>query len=189
MRPLNNREKRTLRIGGLVVAVYLAGFVLLQAWKIGQGRRAEYQRMVREYALLSEKVAIHQEKAKVAGELMEEMRMDPMSLSRTTLVAAATAAIHQSAMKGGIQLGPVRETPSSAGARELSAVQLEAVGPVPAILSFLQGIGTLGFPLIADSVQFTAEQRPGQVKMNVTIVLLDFAQWKTSEDRSDARTL
>jgi hypothetical protein len=43
----------------------------------------------------------------------------------------------------------------------------------------LAGLNRIGFPLVVDSVQFTPDNtRPGQVRMNLTVIILDFAQPK-----------
>ena len=60
-------------------------------------------------------------------------------------------------------------------------MQLEGAGPVPAVTAFLHRLDTLGFPLIVDSVQLSPEPRPGMLKLNLTIIILDFDQWKKEE--------
>ena len=58
-------------------------------------------------------------------------------------------------------------------------MQIEGSGAVPAVMSLLHNLESLGYPLIIDSVQLTTDpMRPGQVKLNLTIVVLDFEQWK-----------
>jgi hypothetical protein len=187
MRPLNDREKRTVRIGGLSIAIYLVLFFGLQVWKQAQRQRDAYRQLLRDATALREKLTVYADKASVTGDLMEQFKFDPAKISRATLVAEATAAIHQSALSGGMQLGPIRETPARAAARELSAVQLEGMGPVPAVLRFLETVGNLGFPLVADSLQLSpAPGGPGMVKMTVTLVILDFDQWKANQEKPHA---
>ena len=49
-------------------------------------------------------------------------------------------------------------------------------------IDFLQ---TLGYPLILDSVQISSDpMRPGMIKLNLTIIILDFEQWKSEETRN-----
>jgi len=96
-------------------------------------------------------------------------------------VADASAAIQKAAQSGKVQLGPIRETPGRSSAKELASIQLEGVGPVPAIMGFLHQLGSLGYPLVVDAVQLTPENKPGSLKMNLTIVILDFEQWKKDE--------
>ena len=105
--------------------------------------------------------------------------MDPARLTRSTLVGEASVAIQKAAAGSGIQMGPVRESPARLSSRELASLQLEGIGPVPAVMGLIDRIGTLGYPLIIDSVQITPEARgPGRVKLNLTIVILDFDHWK-----------
>lgn len=76
-----------------------------------------------------------------------------------------------------VQVGPVRESPARPSSKELATVQLEGTGPVPAVMGLLSRLESVGFPLIIDSVQLTPDMRPGQLKVNLTILILDFDQW------------
>jgi len=69
----------------------------------------------------------------------------PAKLSKPTLVADASAAIQKAATSGGVQLGPIRESAARPSAKELAAMQLEGLGPIPALLSFLYRLETLGY--------------------------------------------
>ena len=109
--------------------------------------------------------------------LMDAARMDPSRLSRTSLVAEASSAIQKAALSGGIQVGPVRESPGRPASKELASMQMEGTGPVPAVMNLLSRLETVGFPLIIDSVQLTPDMRPGQLKVNLTILILDVDQW------------
>ena len=187
MRTLTDRERRTLRFGGIGIAVYLVLFFGLQAWKFAERRRADYRRLQLEATTLNDKLAGYDEKVRMTKDLMEAFRMDPGKLSRTSLVAQASAAIQQAAMQGGVQLGPVRETPSRGSGKELTGMQLEGMGPAPSILRFLETLGTLGYPLVTDTIQFgIAPMGPGQVKVSLTLLILDFEQWKADPRRPDA---
>jgi hypothetical protein len=99
-----------------------------------------------------------------------------------SLVAEASAAIQKAASSGGIQLGPIRESPARTSSKELASMQLEGTGPIPAAMGLLHRLQSLGYPLIVDSVQITPDAtKPGMVKLNLTIIILDFEQWKTEE--------
>ncbi len=81
-------------------------------------------------------------------------------------------------------------------------MQLEGMGPVPALMDFLHRLEGLGYPLIIDSLQFSIETgRPGgagggggpaapmgpggpggpPLKMSLSIVILDYEAWKKQE--------
>ena len=61
-------------------------------------------------------------------------------------------------------------------------MQLEGSGPIPAVMTLLHRLPTLGFPLVVDSLQITPEAaKPGVVKLNLTIIILDFESWKNAE--------
>ena len=51
-----------------------------------------------------------------------------------------------------------------------------------AAMSLLHNLPNLGYPLVMDAVQITPDpMRPGQVKLTLTIIVLDFEQWKKAE--------
>jgi len=182
MRALTASEQRTIRIGAALLAVY---FLALGGWKVAsffERRRVEYIRLVEEAQALKEQIRKYESKADAAKKLMEAFKLDPARLSRTTMVAEASAAIQKAAAAGGVGVGPIRESPARAGNKELATVQLEATGPPTAVTSLLGRLESLGFPMIVESVQMTAEpMRPGAVKVNLTIVILDFEQWKKED--------
>ncbi len=186
-RPLTDRERRLLRFGGMGTAIYLVLFFGLQVWTFAERRRADYRRLLGEASVWNDKLAVYDEKVRMTQDLMERFRMDPGKLSRTSLVAQASAAIQQAAMQGGVQLGPVRETPSRAAGKELTGIQMEGMGPAASVLGFLETLGTLGFPLVTETVQLSpAPMGPAQVKVSLTLMLLDFEQWNAAERRPDA---
>ena len=52
-------------------------------------------------------------------------------------------------------------------------------------MAFLHNLQSLGYPLVIDSVQIHGDpSKPGAVKISLTIVILDFDQWK-GEERSN----
>jgi hypothetical protein len=60
-------------------------------------------------------------------------------------------------------------------------MQFEGSGPIPAVTGLLNRMQSLGYPLIIDSVQITPDNRPGMVKVSLTIVILNFDRWKNPE--------
>ena len=179
MRPLTKREQRTIRIGAAIVAVYLLASGGVEVGRYCERARVDYARLTREAQNLKQQVHKYESKTEAARKLMETFKMDPARLSRTTMVAEASAAIQKAAAAGGVAVGPMRESPARSANKELATVQMEATGAPPAVTALLGRLETLGFPLIIDNVQMTAEpMRPGAVKVNLTIVILDFDQWK-----------
>ncbi len=177
MRALTPHEKRTIRIGAIVLAALFVLFGLSHAAKSVAHRRADYQQLVRQADRLKEEVQLYNDRALAVKKLMESSRLDPAKLSPTSVVAHASAAIQRLALSAGVQVGPVRESPARPSSKELSSVQIEGTGPVPAVVGLLNRLESVGFPLIIDSVQLSSDMRPGQTKVNLTILILDFDQW------------
>jgi hypothetical protein len=177
MRTLTPHEKRTVRFGAAVIVIYLLVFGGLQVWRYFVRCRADYQQLVNQADRLKQEVRLYDDRVSVVKKLMESLRLDPAKLARTSVVAEASAAIQKAALSGGVLVGPVRESPARPSSKELATVQLEGTGPVPAVMGFLSRLESVGFPLIIDSVQLTPDMRPGQLKVNLTILILDFDQW------------
>ncbi len=177
MRTLTHHERRTVRFGAAVIVIYLLLFGGFQAWKYLAKCRADYAQLVSQADRLKQEVLLYDDRALVVKKLMESLHLDPANLSRTSVVAQASAAIQKAAMSGGVQVGPIRESPARPSSKELASVQLEGTGPVPAVMGLLNRLEGIGFPLIIDSVQLTPDMRPGQLKVNLTILILDFDYW------------
>jgi len=181
MRTLTDHEKRTIRFAVVGISIYLVLFGGLRCWKYLENKRADYQRLVQEATGLRQEVRPYEDKVLLVKKLMESLRIDPAKLSRASVVGAASDAIQKAAATGGLKLGPIRESPARASTKELASMQLEGSGPVPAVTTFLHRLENLGYPMIVDSVQLSPEPRPGMLKLNLTIIILDFDQWKKEE--------
>ena len=185
MPALSESEKRTIRIATVAISIYLVLFFGWRGSKQLEKGRAEYLRLAQDAQNVKRQLQPYENKALLLTKLKETYRLDPQKLSKVTLVAEASAAIQKAAQSGGIQLGPIRESPARASGKELASMQLEGVGQVPAILAFLHRLETLGFPLVIDSLQINPETRgPGMIKLNLTIVILDYEQWKIEQVRN-----
>jgi hypothetical protein len=181
MRPLTDREKLMVRLAVAGIVIYLA---LFYGFGFFGKKHSEYQQLVAEAKNLRQQILPYQDKALVAKKLMDDFHLDPAKLKKGTVVSDASAAIQKAAKSGGLQLGPIRESPSRGSGKALATVQLESSGQVPAVLTFLASLNSIGFPVVVDSVQFTADNsRPGQVKLNLTIIILDFDQQKSDQPK------
>ncbi len=182
MRSLSASEKRTIRIASSVLGAYFIFFCCQHVWKYFAGQRGGYLKLVEEADKLRTELRPYQDKVEVARKLMEDFNMDPNKLSKTSVVAEASSAILKAAASAGVQLGPIRETAARSSNKELSSMQLDCTGPVPAVLAFLKRFDGIGFPIILDSVQLSPEpSRPGALKLHLGMVVLDFDQWKGEE--------
>ena len=179
MANLSDKDKRTLRLGGIAIAVYLALFGLFQGFKWAGAKRAAYQKLLADAQTLRVQISPYESKSTRLRQLMERSNLDPAKLNPATVVAEANAAIQKAAMSGGVQLGPIRETVSKSSEKDMASIQLDATGQAAPIMTFLQRLQTLGFPLVLDTVQINAAPGgPGMLKLHVGIVILDFEQWK-----------
>lgn len=176
------REKRTVRLAAIGIAVYLAVFAGYQAVKFCASKRAEYDKLTAQAIALKAEVRRYDDKIAVVKKLMEKYQMDPAKLKKSTLVAESSSAIQKAAMGSGFGLGPIHETQGRSSGKELATIQFEGSGPVKAAVSLMSRLETLGYPLVIDSAQFSANpMMPGQLKLKLTVVILDFDQWLKEE--------
>jgi hypothetical protein len=181
MRALTPQEKRTIRVGIILVGIYLLAFCGFQMWKSLEKRRVEYQQLVSDARDLRLQIQSYQNKADVVKKLMEDFHLDPGRLTNETVVAQASSAIQKAASSTGIQVGAIHETATRPSTDAVASMQFEGSGPVPAIAGLLSRMQMLGFPVIIESVQLTPDMRPGNLKVSLTITILDFKNWKNSE--------
>jgi hypothetical protein len=179
MRTITDQEKRTIRLAGGAIIVYLACFFGVTGWGRLSAGRKDYLAMVESARKLKQDIQLYRDKAEKLASLMEKARFDPANLDRAKLVAQASAAIQKAGTGGGLQFGPIRETTGQAAAKELATIQLEGTGQTPAVIAFLHRLGSLGYPIVVDSVQFAPQQnQPGMLKVTLSIIVLDYDQWK-----------
>jgi hypothetical protein len=183
---MTDREKRVVRYAGIFIAIYLALFAGYKFWGFFEARRAAYRALAQEAQELKQRTQAYEDKVRVVKKLMDDLHLDPARLKRESVVSGASAAIQKAAQSGGVQLGPIRETSARGTGKTLATMQLETSGQVSAVLGFLAGLNTIGYPLVVDSVQFTSDFRPGMIKMNLTVIILDFDEQKEAKEAAHA---
>jgi len=176
---LNDRDKRTLRLGGLALGIYLILFYGLLGWKKLEAKRADYQQLLRDAKGMEQMMEPYETKLLLIEKLRGTSGVDPSKLTRETVVALASADIQKVATSSRLKLTSIREAAGRSNARELTAMRLETAGSVKSVMGFLHQLETIGYPLIIDSLEITADARkPGSLKVSLQIVILDFEQWK-----------
>jgi len=187
MPALTDQEKRTVRLGAIVLALGLIVAGGLWCVRHLQTRRVEYRALLSEAQDVRDEIDRYQDKAQVAQKLIDTYHLDPMTLARTSLVAQASAAIQKAAGQSGVAPGSIRESPGRSGSKEIATIQFEGNGQVTGIMALLYNLERAGSPLVIDSMRITSDpRRPGMVKVDLTIVVLDFDQWKKEEGQPNA---
>jgi hypothetical protein len=181
MRPLTDYEKRSVRRATIGIAIYLVLFGWFKLWQYLHQQRAQYVQLVAEANALKLKVLTYQARADVVKLMMEDYHLDPAKLTRETIVNEASSAIQKVATGSGVAVGAVRESASRGNGDEIATMQFEGSGQVAAVTGFLNRMQALGFPLIIDTVQITTGPQPGMMKLSLTIVILNYENWKNPE--------
>ena len=179
MRALTDHEKRTIRIASVAITIYLLAFYCFRGWRQLEARHSEYQRLVQDAKELRLELRRYENKVLRLEKLRKAFPMELSMLSKATLVGEVSAAIQKAAQSGGVELGPIRESPARASAKELASMQFEGTGKVGSIMALLHALEDLEYPVILDSVQIGSDPRkPGGLKLSLTISILNFEQWK-----------
>lgn len=182
MKNLTPSEQRTLRLGAIGLAVYLVAFFGLKWFKAADAVRRDYTRLQQTASSLRAEVDRYQVRAERLDKLIQRLQVDPGTLRTNTVVGEASAALQRAAQAQGLQVGSVRESVNRANEKELGSIQFDAAGPAQAVLGFLARLNRLGVPVLVDSVQCTGNPRgPGQLKLLLNVIILDFDQWKARE--------
>ncbi|MGV3773207.1 MAG: hypothetical protein ACO1QB_09930 [Verrucomicrobiales bacterium] len=185
MQPLSERDKKIVRLASIGIAVYLALFIGIKGWKKLEKNRSEYQQMLVEAEGLKREVAPLENKFMLLEKLKEDSKIEVSKISRATVVADTSAAIQKAAQSGGIKLGPLRESSARTANKELASVQIEGVGQIASIMAFCHQLESLGYPLAIETFTLAPQPGPpGMLKMNMTVALFDWEQWKTKGGRN-----
>ena len=174
MRPLTQKEKRTVRLGAIVLGAYLVLFYGSRGVLFLEGVRSEAQDRFRAAELLKSEADLEETRHLRAEKLASELRIDLAGLKEDTVVGEASAAVQKAAQEQGLQLGPTKETRKRSTERELGTIQIDGQGGVTSAAQFISGLGTIGYPLVVDSISLKAGQGPGQVTFSLTISVLNF---------------
>src|SRR5438552_4120268 len=102
MPAITERDKRTIRIASVGIAIYLVLFFGLKAWKKLEGRRDDYQRLLTKVQKEEQDVRAYENKVLLFAKYRDAYRLDPDRLPTETLVAEASAAIQNAARQDGI---------------------------------------------------------------------------------------
>jgi hypothetical protein len=181
-RQLTVKEKRTIRIAAVCLAIYLGLLYGPDLRNYFTERREAYDKLVQQARDLRDVIKPYEEKIATATNLMDRFRMDPAKLKRASVMAEASAAIQHAAASEGVGVGPVRETPGRPSAKEAGSIQFEGTGQIASVMGLLHALDHVGFPVIIDSVLVTADPHmPNMIKVSLTIVVLDFDAWKPKE--------
>src|SRR5436190_10666290 len=97
MANLTDREKRSVRLAAVGIAIYLALFFGARGWKSLEAKRSEYQQLSVDAQRLKRDLQPYENRILLAQKLKENFRMDPEKLSRASVVAEASAAIQKAA--------------------------------------------------------------------------------------------
>src|SRR5205809_6429084 len=82
MATLTDREKRTVRMAAIAIAIYLVLFFGLRIWKSLEAARLDYQVMLMDAQRLRRELRPYENRVLLAQKLKENFHMEPAKLSR-----------------------------------------------------------------------------------------------------------
>ncbi len=183
MMQLSDSDKKTLRLGAIVIAVYLVLFYGGMGIKKLRARQTDYKKLVQQSEQLRIDLMKYETDMLKLAKLKKSFQFDPLMEGQETLVSEVSAAIQKSAQMNGVKLSMVNETGARPSASIRASMRLEGEGPMQGVIKFLDGLDRLGFPITVDSVQLNANPRsPGGLKINLEALILDFNAFKPEEE-------
>ncbi len=179
----NARDKQTIRVAGIAIGIYLALFFAVKGWKTVERHQTEYRQLLSRVQLEEKEIRTYENRILLFEKYRDAFRLDPSLLPVESLVAEASSAIQTAAGDDGIILGPMRESSARNSGREIATIQFDGSGPVAGVLGLIQKLQVIGFPIIIDSLQLTPDAaKPGIVKMDASIIILNFEFWRNGEN-------
>lgn len=178
---ISEKDKRTLRLGAIIVVAYLVLFYGLIGVKNLKKRKKDYQQLSLKAERLKVDLLKYETEMVRLEKLKRSFNFNPGGEFKETLVSEVSATIQESANRNGIKLKFINES----GARPSSAIRasmrMEGEGSMQGVIRFLDGMGRLGFPLFVESVQLeNGGRRPGQLQFNLEALILDYSAFKAS---------
>jgi hypothetical protein len=187
VRTLTPREKRTLKIAAVLLGVYLLLFYGSEGVRYLEGKRAEASHLRQRIGRLQLQMQRQESKRRSLTELRRSLGVDVENLDGGDVAAKALASIQETAKTCSVPLGPIKEMEGNPAAGELSRFQLEARGPVKALIGFLHSLYATGYPLTFDQLTWTRQsKKPGNVELSFYVTVLDYAAGKSLEAQSVA---
>ncbi len=182
MRKLTDREKRTLRLAGFLVAAYLVVFYGTKLFGSLESQRGAYAEAYLNAQTLQVKRLREIQKRKRLEKLKTEWNIDFPKLQKKTVVGDARVALETTARTCGVGLGFSKESPGRVRAGELTVFQVQGSGKTQNVARFLHALKTrLGYPMVVDRIHLKAQKRPGLVSFTFTATLLGYSTWKPQE--------
>lgn len=178
MRALNDREKRTIRIAGVLLVLYLVVFYGIDGLNALEAKRDEYRQLGIEAENLNGEVLAELKKRRRLQKLRNVWKVDLEKLDPQTVVSEVRDAIQKAAGQCGVGLGASQEVGRRASAKELQVVQIKGAGTTDGVMKFLYRLRTLGYPLAVDRLQLKpVAGKPGQMTVSMSVAILNFTPW------------
>ena len=157
MRTLTPSEKRTIRLATIGLSIYLVLFGGVKVWRWLNQQRTDYLETVAEARQLKSEISQDTDRAALVKQFMDDFQLQPATLSTNTVVAGASSAIQKAITSGGLQPGPIRESAGRSARKEIASIEFEGTGPVAAVMTLIHRLPLLGYPIVIDSLQITAD--------------------------------
>jgi len=185
VRDLTRRERRTVRIGAIVLVAYLGIFYGMKGWHWLEDRRDAHDELRIQAAEISAGILRERARARRMRELEIALGFDPRATGGEKIVQAARADLEKLAVAQKVQVGTLRELEGHSRQGESRRFQVSGTGLMIAVAGFVDGLRALGHPIVVDRLAIdTSGLAGGVVRFTLDLVLADFDEWKRTR-RSD----
>lgn len=177
MRPLNDREKRLIRIMGIAVGIYLVLFY-------GRGLVASFEETRERYELTSlqaqtvnTKILREVKKHKQLAKLRERYPVAFDALAEPTVVGDARVALEKLARACGCSLRITKELAARSRTNEHCVFQVSGGGKASSVAKLMHNLAHSSYPYSLENVEIKASKKAEMLTYSFTLALLRYDTW------------
>ncbi|MCD8533724.1 MAG: hypothetical protein LR011_02605 [Verrucomicrobia bacterium] len=173
---MTQSEKKLVQITAIGLSLYLVFFFGAGSLKKYENQLAEFHKKRKTIRELNVKLQPYGNRVMLLEKLRKEMNLEVRFLDIPDLGALSSEAIQRCARSHSVNIGSFRESAATTG----TSIRFEASGQGASIQKFLKGVTTSGYPIYIESLQVqTMDGKPGQLKMSINLLVLNFKSWKS----------
>lgn len=173
---MTQSEKKLVQITAIGLGLYLVFFFGAGSLKKYENQLAEHHKKQRTIRDLNLKLKPYGNRVLLLEKLRKEMNLEVRFLDIPDFGALASEAIQRCARSHSVNIGPFRESTAATG----TSIRFEASGQGASIHKFIKGVTTSGYPVLIESLQVqTMDGKPGQLKLSINLLVLNFKSWKS----------
>lgn len=177
MRPLNDREKRLIRVMAIAVGIYLVLFYGRGFLASFEETRAEYELTRVQAQTVNTKILREVKKHKTLAKLRERHPVAFEALAEPTVVGDARVALEKLARACGCSLSIQKELSARSRTNEHCVFQISGGGKAKSVAKLMHNLAHSPYPYSLENVEIKASKKPEMLSYSFTLALLRYDTW------------